>query len=81
MHTLNPGYQIIYLYIYIQIFVSFCLKVAIILGAPVSLASQEMWEVIEFEKLLANISLDEAERHDTGQWYNKAIHHGVMSSI
>ena len=46
-----------------------------------SLASQEMWEVIEFEKRLANISLDEAERHDTGQWYNKAKHHGVMSSI
>ena len=28
-------------------------------------------EVLRFEQTLANISIDEAERHDTGQWYTK----------
>ena len=28
-------------------------------------------EVLQFEQTLANISIDEAERHDTGQWYTK----------
>lgn len=44
---------------------------AILLGADKLLAGKELWKVIEFEQQLANISLDEAERHDTGQWYNK----------
>ena len=32
-------------------------------------------KVVEFERRLANISLDEADRHDTGQWYKKGHWH------
>ena len=47
------------------------IQVSILLGANSSTASESLMEVLKFEQLLANISIDEAERHDTGQWYTK----------
>ena len=44
---------------------------AILLGANATTAETELWRVIQFEQSLANISIDEGDRHDTGQWYTK----------
>lgn len=45
--------------------------VAIILGADPQEAEQQLWEVIQFEQRLANISVPEVERIDTGAIYHK----------
>ena len=41
------------------------------MGADRETAADNLWKVIEFEMRIANISIDEADRHDTGQWYRK----------
>ena len=41
------------------------------LGANKSAAAEMSSKVVEFETTLANISIDEVERYDTGQWYTK----------
>ena len=46
-------------------------QISILLGANDTTAAETMGEVLEFEKALANISIDEVERYDTGQWYTK----------
>ena len=38
-------------------------------------------EVLEFEKTLANISIDEVERYDTGQWYTKLTVRDLMVAV
>jgi hypothetical protein len=48
-----------------------CWKVAVLMGANKDTADEELWKVIEFETRIANISIDESDRHDTGQWYRK----------
>jgi hypothetical protein len=46
-------------------------KVAVLMGADKETAAAQLWKVIEFEVRIAKISIDEADRHDTGQWYRK----------
>ena len=41
------------------------------MGANESTAAETMKEVLDFETRLANISIDEVSRYDTGQWYTK----------
>jgi hypothetical protein len=41
------------------------------MGADKETAAAQLWKVIEFEVRIAKISIDEADRHDTGQWYRK----------
>ena len=40
-----------------------------------------MGQVLEFEKALANISIDEVERYDTGQWYTKLTVSDLISAV
>ena len=56
-------------------------KVAVLMGADRDTAADQLWKVIEFEMRIANISIDEADRHDTGQWYRKGgplANHGLV---
>ena len=46
-------------------------EVSHLLGANESYAAEELWKVIEFEKMLANISVPEVERIDTSAIYDK----------
>ncbi|XP_066247671.1 neprilysin-1-like [Euwallacea similis] len=46
-------------------------NIAVLLGANKTTASEELLEVIEFEKKLANASLPEQDRHDTSTIYRK----------
>lgn len=45
--------------------------VAILFGADKRYASEEMKKVVQFETLLANVSIPEADRQDTGAIYEK----------
>jgi len=56
-------------------------QVSILLGANSSTASESLMEVLKFEQLLANISIDEAERHDTGQWYTKITVEELVEAV
>ena len=38
-------------------------------------------EVLQFEQKLANISIDEVERYDTGQWYTKLTVQQLIEKI
>ena len=51
------------------------------LGANSTSASESLMEVLRFEQTLANISIDEAERHDTGQWYTKITVGDLIESV
>ena len=51
------------------------------MGANKSSAADTMQEVLEFEKTLANISIDEVERYDTGQWYTKLTVRDLMVAV
>ena len=57
------------------------IQVSILLGANSSTASESLMEVLKFEQLLANISIDEAERHDTGQWYTKITVEELVEAV
>lgn len=46
-------------------------EVAVLLGADKRYASDEMKKVLLFETLLANITIPEADRHDTGAIYDQ----------
>ncbi|XP_044734113.1 neprilysin-1-like [Chrysoperla carnea] len=46
-------------------------QVAILLGANATLAKEDLRDVVEFERRLANASLPEADRHDTSAIYKK----------
>ncbi|XP_017776001.1 PREDICTED: neprilysin-2-like [Nicrophorus vespilloides] len=46
-------------------------NIALLLGANKTTATEELREVIEFERRLANASLPEADRHDTSVIYKK----------
>jgi membrane metallo-endopeptidase-like protein 1 len=46
-------------------------NIAVLLGANKTTAKEELQEVVEFERRLANASLPEADRHDTSAIYRK----------
>lgn len=56
-----------------KVTITFCIfwQISILLGANETTAGDTMQEVLDFETQLANISIDEVERYDTGQWYTK----------
>ncbi|TRY79395.1 hypothetical protein TCAL_07539 [Tigriopus californicus] len=45
--------------------------VAILMGANETIAHDQLWKVVEFEQLLANISIPEEDRLDTGSIYRQ----------
>lgn len=49
----------------------YMIEVAVLLGADRRYASDEMKKVLHFETLLANVSIPEADRQDTGAIYEK----------
>ena len=51
------------------------------LGANATTAETELWRVVQFEQSLANISIDEGDRHDTGQWYTKLTVGDLSSQV
>ncbi|XP_014258696.1 neprilysin-1-like [Cimex lectularius] len=56
---------------YLEAYHKYMTEVAILLGANATTAGPELLEVIQFEKRLANVSLPEADRHDTSAIYRK----------
>ncbi len=46
-------------------------EVSILLGANETIAKEELWNIIEFERRLAEISVPEVERIDTSAIYHK----------
>ena len=56
-------------------------RVAILLGANSTDAKDQLWEVILFEQQLANISVAEDDRQDTGRIYTKVTIDELSSSV
>jgi neprilysin len=55
----------------LQAYHRYMTEVAVLLGADRSYASNETIKVIQFETLLANASIPEADRQDTGAIYSQ----------
>jgi len=55
----------------LQVYFEYMTDVAVILGANRSDAESQLWDVVEFEIKLANISVPEVHRIDTGAIYTK----------
>ncbi|KAK9502137.1 hypothetical protein O3M35_012728 [Rhynocoris fuscipes] len=56
---------------YLAAYHKYMTEIAVLLGANGTTAAPELQEVIQFEKRLANVSLPEADRHDTSAIYKK----------
>ncbi|XP_022248558.1 membrane metallo-endopeptidase-like 1 [Limulus polyphemus] len=56
-------------------------EVAVLLGAEEEYAKKEMEDVLNFEIRLANASIPEADRHDTGAIYNKMTVQELMDIV
>ncbi|KAK9717796.1 Peptidase family M13 [Popillia japonica] len=54
-----------------QAYHKYMTHVAVLLGANKTTAAEELRQVVEFERKLANASLPEADRHDTSAIYRK----------
>ena len=47
------------------------MSIAVLLGANKSVAETDMANVLRFEMQLANVTIPQEKRHDTGAMYNK----------
>ncbi|KAL5013753.1 hypothetical protein ScPMuIL_008023 [Solemya velum] len=66
---------------YIQAYLNYMTNVALLMGANKSTGPMEMFEVLKFETALANVTIPQSERHDTGALYKKLKVRELIRSV
>ncbi|KAK7483108.1 hypothetical protein BaRGS_00025676 [Batillaria attramentaria] len=57
--------------VYVKAYLNFMRGVVSLLGPPELSVEEQLLDLLEFEKKLANVTRPQSERHDTGALYNK----------